>query len=119
MLLQAGPTMEIGINLYIPQGKMLHGEHYLAIKADIPTYGEFVSTGRSDRSTANLHNTITDKASLLHRILEVLDKGKAASVTNIVETRDKDTGELIFENQATYFVRGSGGFGGRQAPTGE
>ena len=119
MLLQAGPTTEIDVNLYISQGKMLHGEHYLAIKADIPTYGEFVSTGRFDRSTANLHNTITDKATLLHRILEVLDKGKAASVTNIVETRDKDTGELIFENQATYFVRGSGGFGGRQTPTGE
>lgn len=53
-----------------------------------------------------------------YSILEVLDKGKAAAVTTVIETRDKRTGELIFENQSTVFIRGSGGFGGRRAGTG-
>jgi len=47
--------------------------------------------------------------------MEVLDKGKAAAVTTIVETRDKHSGQLIFENQMTVFIRGAGGFGGKRA----
>lgn len=53
-----------------------------------------------------------------HRILEVLDKGKAAAVTTIVETRDKRSGKVIFENQSTVFIRGAGGFGGKRAGKG-
>lgn len=53
------------------------------------------------------------------RILEVLDKGKAAAVTMIVETKDKSTGKTIFENQQTLFIRGSGGFGGKRSGKGE
>ncbi|KAI3615453.1 peroxisomal multifunctional enzyme type 2 [Moniliophthora roreri] len=74
--------------------KLLHGEQYLSIKSNIPTSGELISKAR---------------------ILEVLDKGKAAAVTSIVETRDKKTGNLIFENQSTVFIRGSGEFGGKRA----
>ena len=48
------------------------------------------------------------------RLFEVLDKGKAAAVTVVVETRDKTSNNLIFENQSTVFVRGSGGLGGRK-----
>ncbi|KAF9476695.1 multifunctional beta-oxidation protein [Pholiota conissans] len=73
--------------------KLLHGEQYLNIKAPIPTSGELVSDAR---------------------ILEVLDKGKAAAVTTIIETRDKNTGKIIFENQSTVFIRGAGGFGGKR-----
>ncbi|KAF8199567.1 multifunctional beta-oxidation protein [Pholiota molesta] len=73
--------------------KLLHGEQYLNIKGPIPTSGELVSEAR---------------------LLEVLDKGKAAAVTTIIETRDKSTGKLIFENQSTVFIRGSGGFGGKR-----
>jgi hypothetical protein len=51
--------------------------------------------------------------------LEVLDKGKAAAVTSIVETRDKASGKLVFENQSTVFIRGSGGFGGQREGTSE
>lgn len=53
-----------------------------------------------------------------HSILEVLDKGKAAAVTSIVETKDKDTGKVIFENQSTVFIRGAGGFGGKRTGKG-
>ncbi len=52
------------------------------------------------------------------RLLEVLDKGKAAAVTVVVETRDKASNDLIFENQSTVFIRGSGGLGGRKTGKG-
>ena len=51
--------------------------------------------------------------------MEVLDKGKAAAVTTIVQTREKTTGKLIFENQSTVFIRGAGGFGGKRVGKGE
>jgi hypothetical protein len=54
----------------------------------------------------------------LHRLLEVLDKGKAASVTTIVYTKDIATGNIIFENQVTVFIRGAGGFGGKRTGRG-
>ncbi|KAN0093216.1 hydroxysteroid dehydrogenase [Tylopilus felleus] len=73
--------------------KLLHGEQYLSIKAPIPT-------------EANVVNET--------RLLEVLDKGKAAAVTILVQSRDKATGQLLFENQVNFFVRGSGGFGGKR-----
>jgi len=73
--------------------KLLHGEQYLSIKAPIPTSGVLVNKAR---------------------LYEVLDKGKAASVTVIVHTLDKRTGEVVFENQTTMVCRGSGGFGGKR-----
>lgn len=73
--------------------KLLHGEQFLAIKSPIPTEGNFVNETR---------------------LLEVLDKGKAASVTTIVYTKDIATGNIIFENQITVFIRGAGGFGGKR-----
>lgn len=54
-----------------------------------------------------------------HRLYEVLDKGKAASVTVIVHTLDKRTGEVVFENQTTLVCRGSGGFGGKRTGRGQ
>ncbi|KAG2756905.1 hydroxysteroid dehydrogenase [Suillus brevipes Sb2] len=77
--------------------KLLHGEQFLVIKSPIPTEGNFV-------------NEI--------RLLEVLDKGKAASVTTIVYTKDIATGNIIFENQITVFIRGAGGFGGKRTGRG-
>ncbi|EIN03743.1 multifunctional beta-oxidation protein [Punctularia strigosozonata HHB-11173 SS5] len=73
--------------------KLVHGEQYLQIRGPIPTSGELVSEAR---------------------ILEVLDKGKAAAVTSIIETKDKKTGAVLFDNTSTVFVRGCGGFGGKR-----
>jgi hypothetical protein len=53
-----------------------------------------------------------------YRIIEVLDKGKAAAVTTQVTTKDKKTDTIIFENQSTVFIRGSGGFGGQRVGKG-
>ena len=49
----------------------------------------------------------------------MLDKGKAAAVTMIVETKEKESGKVIFENQSTVFIRGSGGFGGKRTGKGK
>ncbi|KAF8551909.1 hypothetical protein OG21DRAFT_1417057, partial [Imleria badia] len=46
-------------------------------------------------------------------VLEVLDKGKASSVTTLMQTRDKASSQLLFENQAAVFIRNVGGFGGK------
>jgi len=73
--------------------KALHGEQYLSIKAPIPTSGTLVSTTR---------------------LLEALDKGKAAAVSLLTETKEKESGKVIFENISTTFIRGSGGFGGKK-----
>lgn len=78
--------------------KLLHGEQYLKIKSAIPTSGTLVNHVR---------------------LREVLDKGKAAAVTVIVDTKDKETGKSVFENQSTVFLRGSGGFGGKKTGAGE
>jgi len=72
---------------------LLHGEQYLSIKKPIPT-------------NASVRNE--------SRLLEVLDKGKAASVTSQVDTYDKATGEKLFHNTSTTFIRGAGGFGGKR-----
>ena len=76
---------------------LLHGEQYLQILKPIPTAGCLVNKPK---------------------LLEVLDKGKAASVTIEVETIDKKTGDTIFINTSTLFIRGSGGFGGRKIGAG-
>lgn len=40
--------------------------------------------------------------------------GKAAAVTTQTDSYDKNTGDLIFHNTSTTFIRGSGGFGGKK-----
>ncbi|KAG6328731.1 hypothetical protein ID866_10357, partial [Astraeus odoratus] len=96
-----GVVPQFGASSGVPLGwlpnfnpaKLLHGEQYLSIKGPVPTSGTLINETR---------------------LLEVLDKGKAASVTSIVHTKDKATGKLLFENQVTVFIRGAGGFGGKR-----
>ena len=40
------------------------------------------------------------------------------AVTSVVETVDKSTGEVIFENHSTVFLRGAHGVGGKRTPSG-
>lgn len=71
---------------------MLHGEQYLEIrKFPIPVSGSLVTYPTID---------------------EVIDKGNAAVVVTSFQTVDRNTGEDVFYNEQTIFVRGSGGFGG-------
>ncbi|CAO3689822.1 unnamed protein product [Rhizopus stolonifer] len=71
---------------------LLHGEQFLSLKKPIPTSGTLKSTAR---------------------LVEVLDKGKGASVVVGVTTVD-ESGEVVFENEFTLFIRGSGGFNGQK-----
>jgi multifunctional beta-oxidation protein len=71
---------------------LLHGEQYLEVrKWPVPTAARLVSRAR---------------------LLEVVDKGSASIVKVGVTTQTADSGEDVFYNEMTVFLRGSGGFGG-------
>lgn len=71
---------------------LLHGEQYLEIRQfPIPTAAKLVTR---------------------LKLLEVVDKGNAAIVVQGAETKDANTGQVLFYNEMTVFIRGSGGFGG-------
>lgn len=71
---------------------LLHGEQYLEIrKYPIPTSGKLIS---------------------YPKLVEVMDKGNAAIVVTGTTTKMASTGEDIFYNEMSAFIRGSGGFGG-------
>jgi len=75
---------------------LLHGEQYLEILSQpIPTSDTLVSRPK---------------------LLEVIDKGTAAIVKSGTTTFSKTTGQPLFYNEMTVFVRGSGGFGGSKKP---
>lgn len=72
--------------------RLLHGEQYMEIrKFPIPIKAKTVST---------------------KKLLEVVDKGNAALVVTATITKDAATGEDLFYNEETVFIRGSGGFNG-------
>ncbi|KAL5614625.1 uncharacterized protein BROUX77_000462 [Berkeleyomyces rouxiae] len=76
---------------------LLHGEQYLEIKKfPIPTSGTLISRSK---------------------LLEVVDKDAAAIAKTGVTTIDKATGEEVFYNESTVFLRGCGKFGGQRKPT--
>lgn len=71
---------------------LLHGEQFLEVrKFPIPTAARLVSRGR---------------------LLEVVDKGSAAIAKVGITTVEKSSGEDVFYNEMTVFLRGCGGFGG-------
>ncbi len=72
--------------------RLLHGEQYLEIRKWPPPVEA---------------KTVSEK-----RLLEVIDKGNAALVVTGTVTKDATTGEDLFYNEETVFIRGSGGFGG-------
>ena len=75
---------------------LLHGEQYLEVRQyPIPTAARLVSRAR---------------------LLEVVDKGSAAIVKSGVTTVNAETGQDVFYNEMTVFLRGCGGFGGQKKP---
>jgi len=69
---------------------LLHGEQYLELSKPFPSCGEVTTTAR---------------------VIDVLDKGKAALLVLGMTTSDAATGDVIAENETTVYIRGSGGFG--------
>lgn len=75
---------------------LLHGEQFLEVrKYPIPTSAKLVSRSR---------------------LLEVVDKGSAAIAKTGITTVIEATGEELFYNEMTVFLRGCGGFGGQKKP---
>ena len=71
---------------------LLHGEQYLEIrKFPIPTSATLIS---------------------YPKLVEVVDKGKSAIMVSGTITKDASSGEDVFYNESSAFIRGSGGFGG-------
>ncbi len=74
---------------------LLHGEQDLEIRQPIPRSG-----------------TVTSQP----RIAHIYDKGRAALMVVEVTSTDQQTGELLFINRSTLFIRGEGGWGGDPGP---
>ena len=72
----------------------LHGEQDVEIRKPIPTAAKVVTTGK---------------------IAGLYDKGKACLAVLETETRD-ESGEVLFVNRFSLFLRGEGGFGGESGP---
>jgi 3-hydroxyacyl-CoA dehydrogenase/3a,7a,12a-trihydroxy-5b-cholest-24-enoyl-CoA hydratase len=75
--------------------RVLHGEQYLEIKRPLPA-----------------HATLTHRA----KVKDIFDKGKNALVITSTSTTD-ESGEELFYNETTTFVRGAGGWGGERGPS--
>ncbi|WP_205698873.1 MaoC/PaaZ C-terminal domain-containing protein [Conexibacter sp. SYSU D00693] len=74
---------------------LLHGEQELVVHEPLPVEGDVVTTGR---------------------VVDVLDKGKAALVVLETETRAAQDGRPLCTNRFSAFFRGEGGFGGDAGP---
>lgn len=76
---------------------LLHGEQYLEIrKFPIPIEAKLIS---------------------YPALVDVVDKGAAGIIVTGTTTKDASTGEDVFYNESTVFIRGAGGFGGPKAST--
>ncbi|KAL4918684.1 hypothetical protein BDW62DRAFT_60859 [Aspergillus aurantiobrunneus] len=76
---------------------LLHGEQYMEVRRfPIPTEA---------------------RTKTYPKLIDVIDKGAAALVVAGYTTKDVATGEDLFYNESTVFIRGSGGFGGSPKPT--
>ena len=91
MMMSMGMVDGFDINLT----QILHGEQELIVHSPIPTSGTVTQSGR---------------------VVNVFDKGKGAlAVMEIVSVLGK-TGEPLFTNRSSIFIRGEGGFGGESGP---
>jgi acyl dehydratase len=82
-----------GMDITLDQ--ILHGEQEIEIHGSVPTSGSVKQTGR---------------------ITNVFDKGKGALVVIETDSVDAVSGELLFTNRASIFVRREGNFGGDSGP---
>ncbi|MEM7409065.1 MAG: MaoC/PaaZ C-terminal domain-containing protein [Myxococcota bacterium] len=74
---------------------LLHGEQEVILHQPLPTAAKLKTTGH---------------------IPEIYDKGKAALVIMESTASDADSGEKLFTNRFSLFIRGEGGFGGESGP---
>lgn len=76
---------------------LVHGEQSITLHGPIPVEGEVETTG-----------TVTG----------IYDKGKGAVVEISTESVDTTSGDTLFSQVMSFFIRGEGGFGGDRGPSG-
>ena len=93
-----GTMMSLGMidGLDINLAHILHGEQRVDIHRPIPTQGSVTQSGK---------------------VTGIYDKGKGALIVIEIESLDAKSGELLFTNRSSIFVRGEGGFGGDSGPS--
>src|SRR5699024_9926623 len=77
---------------------LVHGEQAITLHGPIPVEGEVDTTGT---------------------VSGIYDKGKGAVVELTAKSIDTKTGEPLFEQVMSMFIRGEGGFGGDRGPSGD
>lgn len=82
--------------LDISLAQVLHGEQETILHDRIPTSGAVTNEG-----------TVTN----------IFDKGKGALVVMEIISRLESTGEPLFTNRSSIFIKGEGGFGGDSGPS--
>ncbi len=82
--------------LDISLAQVLHGEQETILHDRIPTSGAVTNEG-----------TVTN----------IFDKGKGALVVMEIVSRLESTGEPLFTNRSSIFIKGEGGFGGDSGPS--
>jgi acyl dehydratase len=90
--------MSVGLvdGLDINLAQVLHGEQKVTVHHPIPTEGSVDQSGR---------------------VTAVYDKGKGALIVLEIVSVDARTGDPLFTNRSSIFVRGEGGFGGDHGPS--
>jgi len=76
---------------------LVHGEQSIELFGEIPVEG---------------------RVSTVAEIVGIYDKGKGAVVVSESTSTDVATGEVLFKNRMSAFIRGEGGFGGDRGPSG-
>lgn len=104
---QALPTMAVVLGLGGGGGfgsigtfnpaMLVHGEQGITLHAPIPVKGEV--------------ETVSE-------ITGIWDKGKGAVIESTSVSTDMSTGQALFTNVSSVFIRGEGGFGGERGPSG-
>ena len=76
---------------------LVHGEQSIELFGEIPVEGRVSTVGE---------------------IVGIYDKGKGAVVVSESTSTDVATGDVLFKNRMSAFIRGEGGFGGDRGPSG-
>lgn len=90
-MMSLGMVEGLDVNL----AQILHGEQMVEIHRPIPTVGSVTQSGS---------------------VTGIFDKGKGALIVMEIVSVDQATGQPLFTNRSSIFVRGEGGFGGEGGP---
>ena len=97
VVLGVGGTSTFGAIGTFNPAMLVHGEQAITLHGPIPVKGEVETVGQ---------------------ITGIYDKGKGAVVELTTTSVDTASGDVLFTNVTSAFIRGEGGFGGDRGPSG-